>query len=56
MLARGVDPHIPVLDRTAQTEGMFTRERFTDEAAEGGWRCPSVHLLRRTGLERSTGL
>ncbi len=52
LLARDVAPHIPVLDRTAQTEGMFTRERFTYEEAEDGWRCPSGHLLRRAGLER----
>ena len=49
-------PHIPVLDRTAQTEGMFTRERFAYEGAEDGWRCPSGHLLRRAGWERSTGM
>ena len=35
---------------------MFTRERFTYEEAEGGWRCPSGYLLRRAGLERSTGM
>jgi len=29
LLARGVDPHIPVLDRMTQTNGMFTRESFT---------------------------
>ena len=56
LLARDVDPHIPVLDRTAQTEGMFTRGHFTCEKAENGWRCPSRHPLRRAGLERSTGM
>jgi len=56
LLARGVDPHIPVLDRTAQTDGMFTRESFTYMEAEDAWRCPSGHTLRLAGFERSRGM
>ena len=56
LLARNVDPHIPVLDRTAQTDGMFTRESFTYIEAEDTWRCPAGHMLRHRGLERSTGM
>jgi len=56
LLARGVDPHIPVLDRTAQTDGMFTRESFTYMEAEDAWRCPSGHTLRLAGFERSRGI
>ena len=41
LLARDVDPHIPVLDRTAQTDGMFTRASFTYVETEDAWRCPS---------------
>jgi len=44
LLARGVDPHVPVLDRTAQTDGMFTRESFTYIETEDVWRCPSGHI------------
>ena len=51
-----MSPHIPVLDRTAQTDGMFTRERFAYLEAEDAWRCPSGHLLRLAGLERSRGV
>ena len=56
LLARGVDPHVPVLDRTAQTDGMFTRESFTYIEAEDAWRCPSGHVLRLAGFERSRGI
>ena len=56
LLARDVDPHIPVLDRTAQTDGMFTRASFTYVEAEDAWRCPSGHTLRYTGLDRSAGI
>jgi hypothetical protein len=56
LLARGVDPHISVLDCTAQMDGMFTRERFTYVEGEDAWRCPSGHMLRRAGLERSRGM
>jgi len=56
LLARGVDPHVPVLDRTAQTDGMFTRESFTHIEAEDAWRCPSGHMLRPAALDRRTGM
>ncbi len=56
LLARGTAPHIPVLDRTAQTDGMFTRASFTYEEAEDVWRYPAGHDLSYRGLERSTGM
>ncbi len=56
LLARGVDPHVPVLDRTAQTNGMFTRESFTYIEAEDAWHCPSGHTLRLAGFKRSRGM
>jgi len=56
LLARGVDPHVPVLDRTAQTDGMFTRESFTYIETEDAWRCPSGHILRAAALDRRTGM
>ena len=56
LLARGLDPHIPVLDRTHQTDGMFTRERFAYVEAENVWHCPSGHTLRYAGLDRSPGM
>ena len=56
LLARGVTPYVPVLDRTAQTDGMFTRESFTYVEAEDAWRCPSGHTLRLAGFERGRGI
>jgi len=56
LLACNLNPHIPVLDRTAQTDGMFTRASFTYVEAEDVWRCPSGHMLRYTGLDRSAGM
>ncbi len=56
LLARGVDPHIPVLDRTMQTEGMFTRADFTYVETEDAWRCPSGHTLRRVGMDHVAGM
>ena len=45
LLARGTVLHIPVLDRTAQTDGMCTRESFTYEEANDVWHCPADHRL-----------
>jgi hypothetical protein len=56
LLTRGTAPHIPVLDRTAQTDGMFTRESFTYKEADDVWRCPADHDLVYRGLERKTGM
>ena len=56
LLARGTAPHIPVLDRTAQTDSMFTRASFAYQEADDVWRCPAGHDLVYRGLERSTGM
>ena len=45
-----------MLDRTAQTDGMFTRASFTYEETEDLWRCPAGHELAYRGLEHSTGM
>ena len=34
LLARGVQPHIPVIDRHHQTQGRFTRDQFRYDPAE----------------------
>jgi hypothetical protein len=34
LLARGVQPHIPVIDRRHQTDGYFTHDQFRYEPAE----------------------
>ena len=52
LLARGVQPHIPVIDRRHQTEGRFTREQFRYDPAENAYYCPSIpdELVTRSKL------
>ncbi len=53
LLARGVQPHIPVIDRRHQTGGRFTRDQFRYEPAENVWYCPAGKPLRYRGQHRS---
>ncbi len=53
LLARGVQPHIPVIDRRHQTGGRFTRDRFRYEPAENVWYCPEGKPLRYRGRHPS---
>jgi hypothetical protein len=52
LLARGVQPHIPVIDRRHQTAGRFTRDQFRYDAAENAYYCPEGKVLRYRGLQR----
>src|SRR6266849_6995204 len=53
LLARGVQPHIPVIDRRHQTGGHFTRDQFRYEPAENVWYCPEGKPLRYRGRHPS---
>ena len=46
LLARGVAPHIPVIDRRHQTGGRFTREQFQYAPEENVYYCPAGQPLR----------
>jgi transposase len=46
LLARDIQPHIPVIDRRHQTRGHFTREQFRFEPAENIYYCPEGKALR----------
>ena len=52
LLAQGVQPHIPVIDRRHQTDGHFTRDRFRYEPSEDVYYCPQDKPLRYRGLQR----
>jgi len=52
LLERGVQPHIPVIDRRHQTEGRFTREQFRYDPVENAYYCPEGKALRYRGLQR----
>ena len=54
LLERGVQPHIPVIDRRHQTGGRFTRDQFRYDPALNVYHCPEGKLLTYRGLSRST--
>ena len=54
LLARGIEPHIPVIDCRHQTRGRFTREQFRHEPTENTYYCPEGKLLRYRGLQRGS--
>jgi hypothetical protein len=52
LLARNIQPHIPVIDRRHQTQGHFTREHFRYEPKENVYYCPEGKVLRYRGQSR----
>ena len=46
LMARGVEPHIPVIDRRQQTAGRFTHDQFRYEPVENAYYCPKGKALR----------
>lgn len=40
LMERGIEPHIPVLDRSAQTNGVFTRNDFIFDRERNAFICP----------------
>ena len=55
LVERGIEPHIPVLDRSAQTNGGFTRNEFTFDRANNAYTCPGGKQLPFT-LDRGNGV
>jgi len=53
LLARGIQPHVPVIDRRHQTRGRFTQEQFRYEPTENTYYCPQGQPLRYSRLKRS---
>ena len=54
LLARGIRPYVPVIDRRHQTRGRFTQDDFHYAPEENGYYCPQGQLLRYRGLGRQT--
>lgn len=46
---RGIEAHIPVIDRSAQTSGVLPRSAFRYNATQDAYVCPQGKLIRRTG-------
>lgn len=45
LMQRGIEPHIPVLDRSSQTNGMFTHHDFTFDHGRNLFTCPGGNEL-----------
>jgi transposase len=43
---RGIEPHIPVFDKSKRTDGTFSREDFTYHHADDTYRCPAGKTLQ----------
>jgi transposase len=54
---RGIEPHIPVFDKSQRTDGTFSRDDFTYDHATDTYRCPTgktlQHYRRRFAVPRS---
>jgi len=46
---QGIEPHVTVFDRSARTDGTFSRENFTYDHAGDVYRCPGGKILTTTG-------
>lgn len=44
---RGIEPHIPVWDKSKRDDGTFSREDFTYDPVEDSYTCPDGKSLRR---------
>jgi transposase len=42
----GIEPHVPVFDRSKRTDGTFSREDFTYNHASDTYRCPAGKVLQ----------
>src|ERR1700744_4899010 len=45
----GIEPHVTVFDKSARTDGIFSREDFTYDHAADVYQCPSGKILTTTG-------
>jgi hypothetical protein len=46
---RVIEPHIPVFDKSARTDGTFEREDFTYDHGSDVYACPAGKMLTCTG-------
>ena len=46
---RGIEPHIPVFDKSARTDGTFSRDDFTYDHERDVYVCPAGKMLTYTG-------
>lgn len=46
---RGIEAHVPLIDRRGQAEGLITQDAFTYDAQSDIYTCPQGAVLRRYG-------
>jgi hypothetical protein len=46
---RAIEPHIPVFDKSARSDGTFSRDDFTYDPETDIYRCPADNVLASTG-------
>ena len=51
---RGIEPHIPVFEKSARNNGTFERSAFTYDHDEDSYICPAGNRLRRSNRNFST--
>jgi transposase len=51
---QGIDPHIPVIDKSVREDGTFSRSDFTYDHAADEYRCPGGKILQRNRRAFST--
>jgi len=56
LMERGIEPHIPIFDRSAQTNGVFTRHDFTYDRNADTYVCPGGKTLHRAGVRSDNGI
>jgi transposase len=44
---RGIEPHIPVYDKSQRSDGTFSRDDFSYDQASNTYHCPAAKTLRR---------
>ncbi|KGJ01961.1 hypothetical protein IC63_15615 [Paracoccus sphaerophysae] len=49
LMNRGIEPHVPVLDREAQTKGLLTRAEFSFDRVRDMYVCLAGHDLKTSG-------
>lgn len=55
-MGRGIEPHVPLLDRVTQTRGVLTRAAFTFDRERDVYVCPAGHELATSGHVTGSGL
>lgn len=51
---KSIEPHIPVFDKSARSDGSFERADFSYDHADDSYICPAGHRLRRSHRNYST--